>query len=337
MSTGHSGVSVSRQVSMRIVLSRILWLEGAADQARDLAAEAVDIAASDNPNALCDALGHAACPIAFWRGDLEAAMGYTQTLLEYARRYTLSRWYIAGLCFRQLEPTQSDPGEDPTPLPGLQRDLLATMTHRWVDATTCLEVDLGVNLGRLGTPVAQQFADLREGGTLAQHLRGQSMTKLMGTGGGCLDPGTQECTTNDCSYGALTQKSAKRSSGAQKHPTAAATGSSVPKISHDRIPHILRQRKLRAPTTLAMDAEASVLPVDVVELQRGHLSGTQPQASEQQQDRVVAPSHRSAAIDPAEQSAYLLGCDASGNRGPRPVGHTRDDRGQIQSHLSAVT
>lgn len=136
MPDGHTGVSVSRQVSMRIVLSRILWLEGAADQARDFAAEAVDIAASDGPNALCDALGHAACPIAVWRGDLEAANTYTQTLLDYARRYALSRWYIAGLCFRQLVATQSDPGDDPTPLPGLQRDLLATMTHRWVDATT---------------------------------------------------------------------------------------------------------------------------------------------------------------------------------------------------------
>jgi predicted ATPase/DNA-binding winged helix-turn-helix (wHTH) protein len=136
--TGHSGVSVSRQVSMRIVLSRILWLEGAADQARDFAAEAVDIAASDSPNALCDALGHAACPIAFWRGDLEAANAYTLTLLDYARRYTLSRWYIAGLCFQQVVSTQSNHGahDDTTPLPGLQRDLLATMTHRWVDATT---------------------------------------------------------------------------------------------------------------------------------------------------------------------------------------------------------
>jgi predicted ATPase/DNA-binding winged helix-turn-helix (wHTH) protein len=134
--TGHSGVSVSRQVSMRIVLSRILWLEGAADQARDFAAEAVDIASSDSPNALCDALGHAACPLAFWRGDLEAANSYTKTLLDYAHRYTLSRWYIAGLCFQQVLSRQTDSGADPIPLPGLQRDLLATMTRRWVDATT---------------------------------------------------------------------------------------------------------------------------------------------------------------------------------------------------------
>jgi predicted ATPase/DNA-binding winged helix-turn-helix (wHTH) protein len=132
----NSGVSVDRRVSMRIVLSRILWLEGAADQARELAAEAVEVAAGDSPNAMCDALGHAACPIAIWRGDLESASTYTQALLDYSRRYALSRWYIAGLCFQHVLSTQPTSGDSPTPLPGLQRDLLATITHRWVDATT---------------------------------------------------------------------------------------------------------------------------------------------------------------------------------------------------------
>lgn len=148
----YSGVSVDRQVSMRMVLSRILWLEGAADQARDLAAEAVELAAFDHPNAICDALGHAACPIAFWRGDWDAARAFTQALLDCSRRYTLTRWYSAALCFQKVLSMQSgSAGEDsandgeassPTPLPGLQRDLLATITHRWVDATT---IDRGLH------------------------------------------------------------------------------------------------------------------------------------------------------------------------------------------------
>jgi hypothetical protein len=131
----YSGVSVDRRVSMRVVLARVLWLEGSADQSRDLAAEAVELASSDHPNAVCDALGHAACPIAFWRGDLDAARAYTQTLLDWSRRYTLTRWYMAALCFQRiLSPDAED--SNPTPLPGLQRDLLATLTHRWVDTTT---------------------------------------------------------------------------------------------------------------------------------------------------------------------------------------------------------
>jgi predicted ATPase/DNA-binding winged helix-turn-helix (wHTH) protein len=132
----YSGESVDRRVSMRVVLSRVLWLEGASDQARDLAAEAVELASSDHPNAVCDALGHAACPIAFWRGDLAAARKHTQTLLDWSHRYTLTRWYIAALCFQKILAPDDDEDSNPTPLPGLQRDLLATLSHRWIDAAT---------------------------------------------------------------------------------------------------------------------------------------------------------------------------------------------------------
>jgi predicted ATPase/DNA-binding winged helix-turn-helix (wHTH) protein len=132
----YSGSSVDRRVSMRIVLSRILWLEGSADQARDLAGEAVDLATSDHPSAICDALGHAAAPIAFWRGDLDAARTYTEALLDWSHRYTLTRWYMAALCFRKVLSPEDGDDSNPMPLPGLQRDLLATITHRWIDSTT---------------------------------------------------------------------------------------------------------------------------------------------------------------------------------------------------------
>ena len=140
----YSPISVDRRVSMRMVLSRILWLEGLPDQARDLAAEALELAAGDSPNAVCDVLGHAAAPIAFWRGDLQAAAAMTDMLLDQSRRYTLTRWYIAALCFKTVLALRTgvdangldDELQRAAPLPGLQRDLLATMSHRWLDATT---------------------------------------------------------------------------------------------------------------------------------------------------------------------------------------------------------
>ncbi len=107
-------------------------------------------------------------------------------------------------------------------------------------------------------------------------------------------------------------------------------------ISHDRLAHILRQGKLGPATTLAVYAQTPGLPVNVLEFQEGHFPGTQTQAGEQQQDRIVAPPNCSSAIDLTQHSAYLIGCNPSGNRGHRPVRHARDDRGQIQSDLSAV-
>jgi hypothetical protein len=131
---------------MRMVLSRILWIEGFADQAQTLAAEALELAGSDSPAAVCDVLGHAAVPIAFWRGDLSLAAAMTEMLMDRSRRYTMTRWYIAAQCFKAVLALSATSGvgaivldeelERATPLPGLQRDLLATMSDRWIDATT---------------------------------------------------------------------------------------------------------------------------------------------------------------------------------------------------------
>jgi predicted ATPase/DNA-binding winged helix-turn-helix (wHTH) protein len=129
----YSPISVDRRVSMRVVLARILWLEGFADQSRELAAEALALASADSPNAVCDVLGHAACPIAFWRGDPLEARRLTDMLLENSRRYALTRWSIAASCF---EATLAAEQSAMPPLPGLQRDLMATISDRWLDAAT---------------------------------------------------------------------------------------------------------------------------------------------------------------------------------------------------------
>ena len=69
---GAAGM-IDHRVSMRIVLSRILWLEGLPDEAASLAEQALEHALTDSPSALCQVLSLAACPIALWRGDRPAA------------------------------------------------------------------------------------------------------------------------------------------------------------------------------------------------------------------------------------------------------------------------
>lgn len=142
----YSQFSVDRRVSMRVVLARILWLQGLADQAQNLAMEAVNLAAGDSPNAVCDALGHAAVPIALWRGDWTVADRLSARLLEHTQRFTLTRWHFAALCFRTIWSLEHESGISDlelseelaraTPLPGLQRDLMATLSTRWIDSTT---------------------------------------------------------------------------------------------------------------------------------------------------------------------------------------------------------
>ncbi len=123
------------------------------------------------------------------------------------------------------------------------------------------------------------------------------MAELVGSGGGRRDRGAHECMPNNRSHRTLRQKAANGGSGAQEYPTTGAAGPAMAQIGHDRLAHILRQGKLGPAATLAVYAQIPGLPVNVLELQKGHFPRTQTQAGEQQQDRVVASPNGSTAID----------------------------------------
>jgi tetratricopeptide (TPR) repeat protein len=95
-------VQVDRRVSMRIVLSRSLWLQGKPDQALEVMQEAVEIAPEDGPHAICHALSQAACPISLWRGDADAIDTYVERLLEVSSRFTLNHWNSWGQMYAKF-------------------------------------------------------------------------------------------------------------------------------------------------------------------------------------------------------------------------------------------
>jgi hypothetical protein len=75
---------------------------------------------------------------------------------------------------------------------------------------------------------------------MTQHLAGQSVTELMGTTRGRLDPGTRERVPNEVLTPLGPRKPAHRSLGAQKDPPTRWTRSPVPQLADDRISDILR-------------------------------------------------------------------------------------------------
>jgi predicted ATPase/DNA-binding winged helix-turn-helix (wHTH) protein len=89
-------VQVDRRVWMRIVLARILWMEGNADQAVAVSGEALEFASSDSAFAVCQSLALAACPIAFWCGDEVQEQEHVTRLLREADRYRLGYWRMYG-------------------------------------------------------------------------------------------------------------------------------------------------------------------------------------------------------------------------------------------------
>ncbi|MGJ7507790.1 ATP-binding protein [Variovorax sp. GT1P44] len=84
--------SVDRRVSMRIILARILWIEGHPEQAAAMACEALEFALSDVAFGVCHALAWAACPVALWSGDLVVAGRMAQALREQSTKYALEYW-----------------------------------------------------------------------------------------------------------------------------------------------------------------------------------------------------------------------------------------------------
>ena len=83
----------------RAVLSRVLWLQGFADQALRLTHDNIESAlAGGHVLSLCYALTEGACPVALMARDLDAAERYVRLVLEIAAQNELSFWGSWGRC-----------------------------------------------------------------------------------------------------------------------------------------------------------------------------------------------------------------------------------------------
>ncbi len=92
-STHKSLGEYDNQVASRSHLARILWMQGFPDRAATVAREGVDYALSlDYPPPLCYIIAFAACPIAFWTGDLTAARQYADIMRTPAASLSFNYW-----------------------------------------------------------------------------------------------------------------------------------------------------------------------------------------------------------------------------------------------------
>jgi predicted ATPase/DNA-binding winged helix-turn-helix (wHTH) protein len=127
----YVAMQIDRRVSMRIVLARILWLEGSADRSVKMIDEALEYASVDGPLALCQTLSLGACPIALWRGDHSEAERLIGLLLEQGTRFKLDRWRNYGECYEQINRARAPNGDSKVAVssqpsfPGLSAGLMA--------------------------------------------------------------------------------------------------------------------------------------------------------------------------------------------------------------------
>jgi len=93
---------VSMAVSMRILLVRIHWLEGRADQAWQVADDCLRHAEEDHPRSVCQTLALAAIPLALWCGRAEAARAWIERLDDEARRCAYTYWQTWAALFESM-------------------------------------------------------------------------------------------------------------------------------------------------------------------------------------------------------------------------------------------
>jgi predicted ATPase len=81
------------KVAGRVVSARILWLQGFSDRAWRTVQSAIgDAEALGDRSTLCYALSHGSCPIALWLGNLAAAEGSANMLLDVSSKHGFGPW-----------------------------------------------------------------------------------------------------------------------------------------------------------------------------------------------------------------------------------------------------
>ena len=121
---GHRSHIARYQVAPRVAalmtLSRVLWLQGYAGAAADIAAASISEARSlDHHLSLCYTLAQSACPIALLNGDFEQAERLIDELVEETTRHRLEVWHIYAQAYRgHLQFLQGEPEHG---LPLMQR------------------------------------------------------------------------------------------------------------------------------------------------------------------------------------------------------------------------
>jgi predicted ATPase/DNA-binding winged helix-turn-helix (wHTH) protein len=141
----YAQMGMDRQLSMRVVLSRVFWLQGQYDRARELDEEAHTLAAQVGGNAQVQTLSLSGCQIAFWSGDIELANQRVAKLVSLTRRngqlalYTLARCFQVAVSELAERSNRLDVGDAPMlvrPVENHHRDELATICDYWLDAET---------------------------------------------------------------------------------------------------------------------------------------------------------------------------------------------------------
>jgi hypothetical protein len=135
--------------------------------------------------------------------------------------------------------------------------------------------------------MAEQFADLVEGNVLPEQVGGQRVTEQVRSLPGRIDPSIDQRPPHDAGDGGGVRKTTHGSSMAKENSATGTAWASEAQIACDGFADIGWQRHLGYASTFAMDGDPTIVPIDIVQLQRNNLARPQTDAGEQQENGVV--------------------------------------------------
>jgi predicted ATPase/DNA-binding winged helix-turn-helix (wHTH) protein len=142
-------VRFEMRVSTHYFQARILWLQGFPEQALRVVERNIEEGnAVGQALTFCSVLGQAACPIAFWAGDLDAAARYGAMLLDHTERNPIRLWQIWARCFNGLVIAKQ--GDGSAGLEALRRGIEEAGEARFLPRFLLLLGEVAACLGAAG-------------------------------------------------------------------------------------------------------------------------------------------------------------------------------------------
>jgi len=147
---------VDRQVSMRTVLARLLWLQGEPGRALATVREALALAEREGGTAQAQVIATAAIPLACWAGERAWALALNEELTHITSRQGLGFWARWACAFHAA--LAGEPVPLVRPIDDWLSDVLGSLAQQCVDAATVARVEAGL-VGWCGPEVLRAWGD----------------------------------------------------------------------------------------------------------------------------------------------------------------------------------
>ena len=108
------------------------------------------------------------------------------------------------------------------------------------------------------------------------------------------------------------------------------------KVRCHRFPSIVGEREAIVKHAFPSHRELSGSPVDIVQFQGDHLSGSKPEPCEEKKHRVISPSDRGGPITAVEKAFDLVGLEEFGYIGQPPSGDGQHRLGEVTCRLPVL-